>query len=159
MQLKLAEARPFGRGTFIARLIPLFALVLVAACGATQDTQLERKLLAAASSDSTVDLTHIVREKWDRVCIIRPYTTPEQAKQLTGINWRGFARSGIQFKEDFNLVVFLKQFRVERYAEVARRVDFKVPHSVCLPHDSARFRSRASPASGPNHFRLEVAYD
>jgi len=138
----------------------LFILSLVGlgltACGPAQDTQLERKLVAASSSDSIVDLSSIVRERWDHVCIIAAYTPPESAKQLTGVDWNGFKRA-IPTSDGSNLLVFVKRPEIVRYAEVARRVDFN-PRSVCTPRDSARFRPHARSAQGPGHFVLELAH-
>ena len=136
-------------------IVSLVALAL-AACGPAQDTQLERKLVAASSSDSIVDLSSIVREKWDHVCIIAPYTQPESAKQLTGVDWPGFKRA-IPERDDVNLLVFVKKPEIVRYAEVERRVDFN-PRSVCTPRDSARFRPHARTAQGAGHFILELAH-
>jgi hypothetical protein len=132
---------------------------LAATCATRNDTELERRILAACAADTVIHLDRIVPERWDRVCVVRPYTLARDAEQAAGIRWRGFKRSGMEWRDDANHLVFLDRKKVVRSSVISRRAEFDLPETTCIPAESAYFSvtPRSSPEMG--YYRLTPAPD
>ena len=119
-------------------------------CGPRRDPGLEDALIRPVGA---IAMSKIVPGKWDRFCVITPYTPPDHAEQVTGISWRGFKERG----DASNLLVFIREDDVVRSALVGRRVDFVIPGSTCFPAEDATFVARPQP-DAPG-FRLLLPAD
>ncbi|GGH87423.1 hypothetical protein JOD43_003624 [Pullulanibacillus pueri] len=70
--------------------------------------------------------------EWDKVYIFTPYSTLKQINKAVGYEWLTH-KQGIQFRDDINLVAFVKGNKVVYSVEVPRKYgDFKVSSGKAL---------------------------
>lgn len=122
------------------------ALALTAACGPSRGSMLEGEIAQAVqTSPSRIDLAALYPAAWDRVCVLRPGTSPEEVNQLIGARYlegaymvAGKDVSGLIFVRGAEVVAAVRYPRVRGDFGVLRR-------SYCLPHVNALFRAVRAP--------------
>lgn len=72
-----------------------------------------------------IDINALTDFPWDKAYIFTPYTPKEHVTKKLGFNWRNSI--GIDYRDDINLIVFVKGKRVVKYIELSRKYgDFDV---------------------------------
>ena len=128
------------------RLVLLTAIAVLGACGPSPDARLQEAMAAAPDS---ISFPALVEGDWTKMCVVMPYTRPADARDRTGLRWRGFSRSGIEHRDDVVLLVFARNDRVTTSALVDRRADFQRDATFCFAREDAVFSKTASPSGAP----------
>jgi hypothetical protein len=115
----------------VAAALVFFLLVLAAAVYFTRDEdniQADNLLaenlskavaLAHEDSDNRVDLRDLARFEWDRALLVASGTSNEQISQKLGHEW-----TGIDTVDGGDLLIFLKDGKVTRFADYRGRGEF-----------------------------------
>jgi hypothetical protein len=84
---------------------------------------------------------------WERVCVVGPYTTPEQLRALAGTEIVASAAQGIAGRDDVNLLLFFSNGRVVRSTAHPRKEGDFGPDVVgkCYSREQAVFTVRRAP--------------
>lgn len=100
-----------------------------------QEVENKLKIIADArrsgAANTKVHLREATEFEWDRVYIFTPYTPVTTIDRALGFKWHQARRTGIQYHDHFNLMVFTKAGDVVGYVEVTTG-DFDVPESRML---------------------------
>jgi len=121
--------RPIVTGLLLATVL------IVASCG-VRDAQ----VIDLKHSGGKIDLAAQLRGDWERVCILMPYATSEQAKELLGVSYSPEVHSAIAVKDDRTLLVTIKSNEVLGSFEVMREVaDFTQIGAGCYERSEAVF--------------------
>ena len=121
-------------------LVPLLALIsLASACSGVSDeisTQIEAQF--NASSTAPINLAIVGPSSCERVCILSPYNSNEQAEKVLGFKWNATGKTSIGGNDGINVLVFVKASEVIAYTEYRRdKGDFSHLTPRCLPRDRA----------------------
>jgi hypothetical protein len=77
---------------------------------------------------------------WDRVCFFPPYTNGAEAKKVLGLDWNLEEYSQIKFSDSVNALVFLYEGRVNKTADLPRRLaEFGALGGHCFARREAIF--------------------
>ncbi len=110
-------------------MIKRFSLVLLLLTGCSPSLL----PLSLEVENGHVDLAQQVSGEWDRVCILTPYTTDEQAVKLTGLDKRDIGDTGIVSSDGFNVLVFLNGTSLHGLYQVNReKVEFNLTAPWCF---------------------------
>ncbi|RKD25916.1 hypothetical protein BEP19_03020 [Ammoniphilus oxalaticus] len=82
--------------------------------------QLSKAIKEAQSNQDSIEFKEIADFPWDRMFIFPPYTPVETINEELGVSWSKVGSTGIQNRDDINLIVFVKDNKVVRYLEYPR---------------------------------------
>lgn len=129
------------------RGVLLLILVALAGCGNLASSSIADQF--SASGRKGVDLAAAVPGKWDRVCVLGPYSSDAVAAQTLGFKWPVETLTDIKRDDGISLLVFVQGKTVISYVEHPRGSgDFSNLTGRCFSHGSARFVQVAQPATG-----------
>ena len=100
--------------------LPIILLCTLFGCrmGATLA---QRSLVAdLEASDGELNLASIGPQNWDRMCVLTPYTSNQDAESTLGFPWDADGRTGIERRDDIYVVVFINDDQVSMYLEMPR---------------------------------------
>ena len=66
-----------------------------------------------------VDINALTDFSWEKAYIFTPYTPKEHMTEKLGFNWKNSI--GIDYRDDINLIVFVKDKTVVKYIELPRK--------------------------------------
>lgn len=90
------------------------------------------------SGASPIDLAAVGPERWDRVCVLGPYTDNKRTAKVLGFAWNSELRTSIAGSDSVTVLIFVEGKRVTAYTEHPRvKGDFGRLSSRCLPRSSA----------------------
>ena len=92
------------------------------------ERDLSERIKQQAQRDSSLSFRSVTDFEWDRLYIFQPYTTKSEIEQTLRTTWTG--SMSIESGKGINLLVFTKNQRVVRYAELSRDIDFVVPKTA-----------------------------
>lgn len=108
------------------------------------DKVLEHKIKQAVTKGkpTVLDLNAITDFEWNEILILTPYTNPKEIENNLGIDLSSIKHSGIQSRDDINLILFLKDKDVVRMVEYPRYPgDFKLKTNwQLIPKSRSKFR-------------------
>ncbi|WP_460834764.1 hypothetical protein [Lysobacter humi (ex Lee et al. 2017)] len=100
-------------------------------------------------ANRTVDLRRAVPSRWDRVCILGPYSDDEAAQSTLGFAWPLESKSSIKTSDSITLLVFARGKEVVRSVEHPRGSgDFSNLSGRCFRPDKAQFIHVERPREG-----------
>lgn len=126
---------PGGAALGLRHVLGLGLAVLLTSCG-FRDAQ----LIELDTSAGRIDLGAQLQGHWDRVCILMPYSTSNQAERLLGFSYSPELHSAIAVMDDRTLLVTAVGNAAEGSFEVMRRVvDFTTLGPGCYKRTEAVF--------------------
>jgi hypothetical protein len=131
-------ARRVAASWFLAVLL-CFVAGLVAACKRS-DPSISAMITAQfdASSSVPVNLGLVGPSSWDRVCVLGPYSTNEDAERVLGFKWDLERETSINLHDSFNVLVFIHNNMVVAFTEHPRhKGDFRDITPRCLERSNA----------------------
>jgi hypothetical protein len=135
---------------------PFVIAVLVLSACSNGDKNISRQLTTEfdASPSAPIDLAKLGSSSWEKVCILGPYVSNEEAERVLGFQWDVKQKSSITENDSINLLVFVKGKEVLDYSEHPRnKGDFSKLQSKCLPR-SQSILSRESDPNGVVQFTV-----
>ncbi|HEX8474450.1 MAG TPA: hypothetical protein VF666_10485 [Pyrinomonadaceae bacterium] len=92
----------------------------------------------------TVDLKTLSNLDWDKFYTFAPFTPADEIRRALGFDWSGLARTGIDRRDDINLLVFVKDNAVVEHVEYPRRRGdfYKIKRPEGFRPDEAIFEVR-----------------
>ena len=66
-----------------------------------------------------VDVNALTDFSWEKAYVFTPYTTSEYITEKWGFNWKN--STGIDYRDDINLIVFVKDKKEVKYIELSRK--------------------------------------
>lgn len=130
----------------LATLILLAASLALAACERSGWRISQRLAVAVESATTTIDMTEVAPFDWDRVCVLRPYSGPNQAREVLGFDWAVEDKSDIGSLDAISLLVFVQGREVVAYAEHPRgQGDLALLKPWCLDRGAAHLVRMPSP--------------
>lgn len=111
---------PVTRAT---RLAPT-ALLLLALCGCSSDSEIEGDLRELAASDGEFELAAALPFSWERCAFLSPYTTRAQAEELLHVDWPTFSALGLEAQDSFHLLACSADGEVTGFARLERSFRF-----------------------------------
>ncbi|MFC0471650.1 hypothetical protein ACFFHM_14400 [Halalkalibacter kiskunsagensis] len=72
-----------------------------------------------SGGERDIDFLALTDFEWDQAYIFPPYTTTGEVKGKLGFSWNH--RTGIEYRDDINVIVFVKDNRVKKYIELSRK--------------------------------------
>lgn len=98
----------------------------------------QRREIQKTASVRLADLTTFA---WEKIYIFSPYTSLEKIHQFLGFKWSVARSTGIDYRDDINLLVFVENGKVVHFIEYPRtRADFKpLENSQGLTPERAKF--------------------
>lgn len=69
------------------------------------------------SNKTVIDFKDIIKEDWDSMFVFEPYTSYEEIYDALGFEWDEVYKTGISYRDDINLLLFVKDNKVARYIE------------------------------------------
>jgi hypothetical protein len=66
-----------------------------------------------------IDINALTDFTWEKAYIFTPYTTADYMKERLGFNWKNSV--GIDYRDDINLIVFVKDKKVVKYMKLPRK--------------------------------------
>lgn len=138
---------PWNGGT--AAVVLVASLVIVGYLAFRLDVTSRQPLRAAISAEileyrrgrvRAIDFSKVARFGWDKLYIIRPYTSPDQIDSILGTFWLGSRFTTIESNDGIALPVFMQRGHVTQYVEFLRgTADFASAASPeAYDRDSAR---------------------
>lgn len=111
-------------------LISLIILYLLFSIGCDMQTRQKKDLKSTLVSaiekkrghdeQVIVKLQSLTTFQWDKFYVFTPYTSIENIYNILGFQWRGAIKSGINHRDDINLLVFVKDKKIVEYLEYPR---------------------------------------
>jgi hypothetical protein len=95
--------------------------------------------LEISKDEGVVELSTLVPGKWDRLCVLGPYSSNKDAKELLGFEWDLEEESSISTFDSFTLLVFVAKDKVEQIVELSREADFASQDKKCFDKSSSQF--------------------
>lgn len=129
-------------------LFAIFGLLFLQSCGSSnckEDTTLKKKLVSrvyeARKSDTFLNFASTVQFEWDTIYILPPYTVLDHFHKSTGLDISCLNETGIQSRDDMNLIVFTKKSEIISYVNYSRKDgDFYIPNSKnYITHEDSNF--------------------
>ncbi|MBE9140775.1 LysE family translocator [Nodosilinea sp. LEGE 07088] len=81
----------------------------------------------------TIDLADIGPPNWERLCVLSPYSTNENASSTLGFDWDVEGKTGIESRDDVYVLVFVDQGNVLSHVEIPRQERELINSSIsCL---------------------------
>ncbi len=118
--------------------IRLYMLMAVMLIGCHNNNE---GVLAPAIEDNTIDLSKEIPGSWEKVCILSPYTSEEQAYEILGFKSDVAEQSGISLNDSFALLVAVKGDSIHRSYEISRGyVDFSGLGGACYKKGETSFK-------------------
>nr|WP_246017790.1 hypothetical protein [Mesobacillus subterraneus] len=118
----------------------VFLFLLVLAGCSQQNSDLEKSIYSIVEypSNSQVDIGSLTDFEWDKAFLFPPYTSPEEMEEQLGRDFKD--PSNIQSRDDIYLLVFVKDDKVVKYAEIDRQqADFSIGNKEYLTPDDSVF--------------------
>ena len=117
-------------------------IFLLAACAGCTDYSSDISDQLNANGRNSIDLMQAVPIKWDKVCILGPYSGDNEAEKILGFEWPAESRTDIEDSDGITLLLFVRDKSVIEYVEHPRdQGDFSRLDSRCFKASSAKFRS------------------
>lgn len=134
----------------LATLILLAASLALAACERSGWRISQRLAVAVDSPTSPIDMTEVAPFDWVRVCVLGPYSGPNQAREVLGFDWAVEDKSDIGSQDAISLLVFVRGREVVAYAEHPRgQGDLAALTGRCLDRGGARLVRISRPDAPP----------
>jgi hypothetical protein len=117
----------------------LFLASLLSACsGINEEISAQLQAQFDASSTAPINLDLVGPSSWERVCVLKPYISNEQAEKVLGFKWNATGKTSIGGNDGINVLVFVKGSEVIAYTEYRRnKGDFLHLYPLCLQRDRA----------------------
>ena len=114
------------------------AIALAACTGSSQDIGASLASKVAAGGTAAIDLSPLGPPSWQRVCVLRPYTTNDTAALVLGFKWDAGSKTSIATNDGINVLVFVRGTEVVAYTEHPRSLgDLSKLEPQCLPRSGA----------------------
>jgi hypothetical protein len=121
-----------------ALLLPVLGSLLLACSGVDKEISAQIQAQYDASSTAPINLSLVGPPSWERVCVLTPYNSNEQAEKVLGFKWNANGKTSIGGNDGINVLVFVKDGEVIAYTEYRRdKGDFLHLTPRCLPKDRA----------------------
>ena len=114
------------------KLIFLIFVLLQTSCSDLVDLKISK-------NEGVVELATLVPGTWDRVCVLGPYSSNKDAKELMGFEWDLEEESVISTFDSFTLLVFVAKDKVEQFIELSREADFASQDKNCFDKSTSQF--------------------
>ena len=115
------------------------SMFLVACTSASPEISAQLARQFAASDSMAIDLSQLGPASWQKVCVLTPYTTNQQAELVLGFKWNAEGKTSIASSDGINVLVFVRGTDVLAYAEHPRNLgDLSTLNPRCLPRASAK---------------------
>ncbi|MBM7703792.1 hypothetical protein [Metabacillus iocasae] len=72
------------------------------------------------NNEIKVNFEELFDFKWDKVYVFTPYTSIKEVNNQLGFTWLGAKSTGIDRRDDVNLIVFVENNQVAQYIELPR---------------------------------------
>jgi hypothetical protein len=121
-------------------LITIASVLVLAGCSGTS-SEISTKLatLFAQENASIIDLAELGPQSWERVCVLTPYTTNDEAERVLGFKWNAEGETSIASSDGINVLVFVRGSEVVAFAEHSRNAgDLSQINPRCLQRDKAK---------------------
>ncbi|WP_153066026.1 MULTISPECIES: hypothetical protein [Xanthomonas] len=116
------------------------ALCLILCLVACESRRIASAIQAELTETGKVDLEQAAPGKWDRVCILGPYSTDEDAAWLVGAPWSLRGNSSAWDSDGVSALLFVRGQTVLSSVDVSRaHGDFSRQSDTCFPREKARF--------------------
>ena len=121
------------------KAFPVLLSLLLAGCGGEN-----LEITHLDTSSGIIDLSVQLPGDWERVCVLKPYTTSESAGEVLGFEYDIFAsNSGVFVLDDRNLLVTTKNNSViGEYDVLLMNADFTSLEKSCFAAKKAIFTIR-----------------
>jgi hypothetical protein len=120
-----------------------FALCLVACTTGSPEISAQLARQVATPESGPIDLAQLGSPSWQRVCVLTPYTTNQQAELVLGFKWNAEGKTSIASNDGVNVLVFVEGTEVVAYAEHPRdRGDLSGLDPRCLTRSNAKLVRR-----------------
>lgn len=128
-----------------SRILLVLAAVMCAACdrGAALSNALDEAFRNATTQP--VGLAAHATFPWDRVCVFRPYSTPEMVDRLSGVPGAAAHAHGIESRDDGNVLLFVAGRKVARSVVIPLGATDFEGESTCHSRPDALFEVRTTP--------------
>jgi len=100
-------------------------------------------------NDNEIDFDKIFDEEWDEMIVIEPYSTPKDLYK--NFKWNKINTS-IEYRDDINLIVFLKNKKIISYLNYPMIKGNFLDYGV-FKRDSARFKVELSSSDDFTNFK------
>ncbi|WP_146093442.1 hypothetical protein [Xanthomonas pisi] len=116
------------------------ALSLMLCLVACESRCIVSSIQAELTETGQVDLAQIAPGGWDRVCILGPYSTDEEAALLVGAPWSLRGNSSAWESDGVSALLLVRGQTVLSSVDVSRaHADFSGQSDKCFPREKARF--------------------
>lgn len=114
-------------------------MLLVACTSGSPDISAQLAQQFASSESGAIDLAQLGPASWQRVCVLAPYTTNQQAELVLGFKWNAEGKTSIASSDGINVLVFVRSTDVVAYVEHSRNLgDFSKLTPRCLSRANAK---------------------
>src|SRR5437667_2459831 len=115
------------------------AMFLVACTTGSPEISVQLAQQFAKSESTAIDLAQLGPPSWQRVCVLTPYTTNQQAELVLGFKWNAEGKTSIASNDGVNVLVFVRGTEVVAYAEHPRNLgDLSELNPRCLARANAK---------------------
>ena len=119
--------------------VPSCALLFLAlAAGCSEGSRISSAIAQQFERGSEIDLDRAVPERWDRVCVLGPYSVNADAENALGFPWNAEANTSIAMSDGISVLVFAEGQAVVAHGEHPRnKGDFSRVTPDCVPRSRA----------------------
>lgn len=98
--------------------------------------------MVSDKSESEINIKDFINFDWDKVFLIKPYTSQENIEKQIGVIFKD--PSNITLRDDIYLLIFLHKDKVVQYAELHRqKCDFSIgEHEYLTPSNDLLYIKR-----------------
>jgi len=115
------------------------SMFLVACTSASPEISAQLARQFTASESLAIDLAQLGPASWQKVCVLTPYTTNQQAELVLGFKWNAEGNTSIASNDGINVLVLVRDTDVIAYAEHPRNLgDLSKLRPSCLPRANAK---------------------
>ncbi len=132
-------------GSMRVLVAPLIASTVFFGC-TSQIPDISQQIAAQVRANKTaaIEIGTVGPQRWERFCVLPPYTTNETAEQILGFKWDAGAKTSIASSDLINVLVFIHENKVAAYVEHPRgKGDFSEMNPRCVPREKATLIRRS----------------
>ena len=123
------------------KVIIFFIIIFLTSCSNNKEVNKISESIYSQLKQSewkVTDFSKVVPFKYERVCILGPYTLNESAEQALGFYWDVEKETEISSNDGINLIAFIKENKVISYIEHSRaKGDFSKLSRKCLNYNNS----------------------
>jgi hypothetical protein len=123
------------------KIIIFFIIIFLTSCTGNKEANEISKSIYSQLKQSgwkVIDFSKTVPFRFEKVCILGPYTSNESAKQALGFFWDVEKETEISTNDGINLIAFIKENKVISYVEHSRsKGDFWKLSGKCLEYNNS----------------------